>query len=69
MKGGFGSAVLEFMARHKYNNEVVILGIPDKIIEHGSPKELHKEAGYDAAAITQAVKQMLKDEVKVSSLN
>jgi 1-deoxy-D-xylulose-5-phosphate synthase len=32
VKGGFGSAVLEFMAQHKYNNEVVILGIPDQIL-------------------------------------
>jgi 1-deoxy-D-xylulose-5-phosphate synthase len=69
VEGGFGSAVLEFMARHRYTNEVVILGIPDKIIEHGSPKELHKEAGYDAPAIMQAVKELMKDKVKVTSLN
>ncbi len=68
VKGGFGSAVLEFMAEHKYTNEVVILGIPDTIIEHGSPKELHKEAGYDSAAIVQTVKQMVKKQVQVTSL-
>ena len=69
VEGGFGSAVLEFMARNRYTNEVVILGIPDKIIEHGSPKELHKEAGYDAPAIMHAVKELMKDKVKVTSLN
>ena len=37
--GGFGSAVLEFMSKHGYKNEVKILGIPDHIIEHGTPKE------------------------------
>ena len=39
--GGFGSAVLEFMAAHNYNLEVKILGIPDRIVEHGKPEELH----------------------------
>jgi 1-deoxy-D-xylulose-5-phosphate synthase len=66
VKGGFGSAVLEFMAINGYHNEVVILGIPDEIIEHGSLKELHKEAGYDAAAIAKAVKKMMEKEVKLS---
>ena len=54
--GGFGSAILEFMAAHQYNAHVIILGIPDKIIEHGSPKQLQHEAGYDADAIVQAAK-------------
>ncbi|HKP32674.1 MAG TPA: transketolase C-terminal domain-containing protein, partial [Chitinophagaceae bacterium] len=56
--GGFGSAVLEFMAAHNYRNEVRILGIPDHIVEHGTLKELHKECGYDAAAIIEAVKDV-----------
>jgi 1-deoxy-D-xylulose-5-phosphate synthase len=56
--GGFGSAVLEFMAAHNYHNEVRILGIPDRIVEHGTPKELHKECGYDANAIIEAVKDV-----------
>jgi 1-deoxy-D-xylulose-5-phosphate synthase len=58
IKGGFGSAVLEFMAEHNYNAQVKILGIPDRIVEHGTPKELHREAGYDAAAIAAAVREL-----------
>jgi 1-deoxy-D-xylulose-5-phosphate synthase len=54
--GGFGSAVAEFMAEHGYKNDLKILGIPDKVIEHGTLKELHRECGYDAASITEAVK-------------
>jgi 1-deoxy-D-xylulose-5-phosphate synthase len=34
VEGGFGSAVLEFMAKHGYKNEVRILGIPDRLVEH-----------------------------------
>src|SRR5215510_6244631 len=40
IEGGFGSAVLEFMAQHGYKNDVRVLGIPDEIVEHGTPKEL-----------------------------
>lgn len=56
--GGMGSAVLEFMAAHHYTPEVKMLGIPDAIVEHGKPEELHRECGYDAQAIVAAVKQL-----------
>ena len=39
-----------------------MLGIPDKIIEHGTLKELHRECNYDAEAITEAVKEIIKSE-------
>ena len=66
IKGGFGSAVLEFVAEHNYKNEIKVLGIPDRIIEHGTPKELHKESGFDAMAIAQSVRAMMKDKVNVT---
>lgn len=47
LMGGFGSAVLEFMADHGYQSKVSRLGIPDKVIEHGEQIELHKECGFD----------------------
>src|SRR5687768_2981633 len=64
--GGFGSAVLEFMNTHGYKNEVKILGIPDRIIEHGTPKELHRECGYDAQAIKETVLEMMKGKISIS---
>jgi 1-deoxy-D-xylulose-5-phosphate synthase len=67
IEGGFGSAVLEFMAQHGYKNEVRILGIPDMIVEHGTPKELHHECGYDATAIADAVRKMMKDKISTST--
>ena len=57
--GGFGSAVLEFFAANNYTPEVKMLGIPDEIIEHGKPEELHRECGYDAQGIAAAVKEMV----------
>jgi 1-deoxy-D-xylulose-5-phosphate synthase len=68
IEGGFGSAVLEFMSQHGYKNDVKILGIPDTIVEHGTPKELHHECGYDADAIKKAVLDWSKDKVTVSEL-
>jgi 1-deoxy-D-xylulose-5-phosphate synthase len=67
--GGFGSAVSEFMTKNGYTNELRILGIPDRIVEHGTPKELYRECGYDAEAIMQAVRDMMRDKVKVTSYN
>ncbi len=42
LSGGFGSAVLEFMADNNYSKPVKRIGLPDKFIEHGSTKELFK---------------------------
>jgi 1-deoxy-D-xylulose-5-phosphate synthase len=68
IEGGFGSAVLEFMAKHNYKNEVRIMGIPDRVVEHGTPKELQHECGYDAVAIKAMVLEMMKDKVRVGQL-
>lgn len=68
ISGGFGSAVLEFMAQHNYKAEVKMLGIPDRIVEHGQPKELYRECGYDAQGIADAVRTILKEKVKRSEL-
>ena len=66
VEGGFGSAILEFMAQHGYKNDIRILGIPDAIVEHGTPKELQRECGYDAKAIADAVRDMMKSSVTVN---
>ena len=66
VKGGFGSAILEFMATHGYKNGLRILGIPDRLVEHGTPAELHRECGYDAAAIITAVREMAGVAVKIT---
>ncbi len=68
VKGGIGSAILEFMAEHGYKNEVRILGIPDRLVEHGTPKELHRECGYDAQGIADAVREMMKERITVNQL-
>lgn len=58
VKGGFGSAILEFMAEHNYHAQVKVLGIPDAIIEHGAPKQLYEEIGINANHIADAIRDM-----------
>jgi 1-deoxy-D-xylulose-5-phosphate synthase len=64
--GGIGSAVLEFMADHNYRASVVRLGIPDRIVEHGTQAELYRECEYDAQAVVETAKKMLKSEKRSS---
>lgn len=61
--GGFGSAVLEFMAENNYAAKVKRLGIEDRIFEHGSQMELYAESGYDPKGIAEAVREMTHAEV------
>jgi 1-deoxy-D-xylulose-5-phosphate synthase len=65
INGGFGSAILEFMSENNYSAGVKRLGIPDRFIEHGSPKELYHECGFDADGIINAVRELVKDRVVV----
>lgn len=61
--GGFGSAVLEFMNENGYKAQVNILGIPDRLVEHGTPKQLYQEIGIDANGIAAAVREMVNATV------
>ncbi len=63
VQGGFGSAILEFMAEHNYKADVKIMGIPDHIVEHGTLKQLHDEIGIDANGIANTVRIMLSRTV------
>lgn len=59
LKGGFGSAIIEFMADNGYSSQVRRLGIPDYFVEHGTQDELYKECGYDAEGIELAIREIL----------
>ena len=51
IRGGLGSAVIEYMADHNLHPEVIRLGLPDRFIEHGTPDELYHLVGLDAENI------------------
>jgi 1-deoxy-D-xylulose-5-phosphate synthase len=56
--GGFGSAILEFMNEHGFKADVRIMGIPDRLVEHGTPKQLYEEIGIDANAIAEVLREL-----------
>ncbi len=57
--GGFGSGVLEVLARKGINRRVVNLGIPDRFVEHGKQDILRKLIRIDAEGIEKTVKEEL----------
>ena len=57
LMGGFGSAVLEFLSENGQHLPVRRLGIPDRVVEHGTQDQLYKECGFDAEGIAQAVRE------------
>jgi 1-deoxy-D-xylulose-5-phosphate synthase len=61
--GGFGSAVLEFMNEHGYKADVKIMGIPDRLVEHGTPKQLYDEIGIDANGIAIMLRSFVEQKV------
>lgn len=57
--GGFGSAVAEYLIEQPLRVPVSIMGIPDRIVEHGTQQELHEEIGLDPAGIVRRAKKSL----------
>jgi len=53
--GGFGSAVLEWMADHGYHNAITRMGLPDTFVEHGTVGQLRHIAGIDKEAIKKEI--------------
>lgn len=58
LKGGMGSAILEFMADNRYTPIVKRLGIEDKFIQHGPVKDLYALCGIDEAGILHALTEL-----------
>ena len=56
--GGFGSAILEFAATHRYKNDVVVKGIPDEFIEHGAIDTLQQLIGVSAHELRKLIKSL-----------
>ena len=57
-KGGFGSGILEFIGEHDYKNKVIVLGIQDHFVEHGTIEELQKMNGIDINSIKKMLRSL-----------
>lgn len=58
--GGFGSAVAEYYMQQEQRPILNIMGVEDRVVEHGTQSELHKELGLDADALAAAAQAMVK---------
>ncbi len=56
--GGFGSGVLEFLAKHNISKKTINLGVPDMFIEHGNQNLLRNTVGIDKEGIIKTVKEL-----------
>ncbi|HHU95459.1 MAG TPA: 1-deoxy-D-xylulose-5-phosphate synthase [Alcaligenaceae bacterium] len=54
--GGAGSAVLEYLSQRGHDIPTLLLGYPDRFIDHGEQKQLNKEVGLDADGIEQSIR-------------
>ena len=53
--GGAGSAVLEVLAKHGICKPVLLLGVEDKVTEHGDPKKLLADLGLNAESVEKRI--------------
>ncbi|WP_158979558.1 1-deoxy-D-xylulose-5-phosphate synthase [Cellulophaga sp. L1A9] len=57
--GGFGSSIVAFANEFSYHKPITVLGVDDKIIEHGTTEELHHIAEIDAASLKLKINTIL----------
>ncbi|MHB1232945.1 MAG: 1-deoxy-D-xylulose-5-phosphate synthase [Burkholderiales bacterium] len=57
IQGGAGSAVAEYLAKQGNTKRLLLLGLPDRFVEHGDPALLLTSCGLDAAGVVEAVKR------------
>ncbi|TMH46145.1 MAG: 1-deoxy-D-xylulose-5-phosphate synthase [Betaproteobacteria bacterium] len=59
--GGAGSAVCEALAAAGIEKRVLLLGLPDRFIDHGDPARLLASVGLDAEGIRRAIESVKPD--------
>ena len=59
--GGAGSAVCEALAELGLQKRVLLLGLPDRFIDHGDPAKLLSSVGLDAEGIERAVRAVIAE--------
>ncbi|MDE0535745.1 1-deoxy-D-xylulose-5-phosphate synthase [Tenacibaculum sp. L6] len=59
IKGGFGSAVLEYASEVNHRGKIKLLGVPDEFIHHGTIQQLHEICGIDAESIKKTIQNLV----------
>jgi len=59
--GGAGSAVCEALASMAFHGKILLLGLPDRFIDHGDPAKLLASVGLDAPGIRNSVRKAMSE--------
>jgi len=59
--GGAGSAVAEALALDGVGVPLLMLGLPDRFVEHGDPQQLLVDCGLDGAGIARAIREHMEN--------
>ncbi len=65
LMGGFGSGVLEWLAKKGYTKRVLNIAVPDTFVEHGNQNLLRNLVGIDAEGIKEKVIEFVKGRVVI----
>lgn len=55
VNGGMGSAVRQWLDDNDLHRQLVNIGVPDRFIAQGTPAQLYKQCGMDAAGICDTI--------------
>jgi 1-deoxy-D-xylulose-5-phosphate synthase len=58
---GAGSAVCEALAQEDINKQVLMLGLPDRFIDHGDPGRLLASVGLDSTGIQNSIRNVISE--------
>ncbi|MEZ0361387.1 MAG: 1-deoxy-D-xylulose-5-phosphate synthase [Hydrogenobacter sp.] len=58
--GGFGSGVLEWLSKRGILKKVLMIGVPDRFVDHGNQNLLRNLIGIDAEGIAKRVKEFVR---------
>lgn len=61
LAGGFGSSVLELLARKEQKAEIINIGIDDQFVPHGKTELLWSDCGLDAESVASKIEKRWQD--------
>jgi 1-deoxy-D-xylulose-5-phosphate synthase len=62
--GGAGAAVLEYLSSQSISVPTLVLGLPDRFIDHGDPAQMLADCGLDGEGVLGSITQKLQSLYK-----
>ena len=58
--GGYGEAIAAYMKQEQFSNDLYLVAIPDRFVEHGSVDQLKQELHMDASSIVKGILERIR---------